>query len=233
MQRWQDLWMKILRRRIVLVLLVPALCRVVAADSLSDAAANAGLSVESQAQSGGTGIVIGVDAATHDRVVAVFRRTDRGSWQLDRRDLICGTLAAPAIAASDQASVEASFEARRRDSPLSIPEGRSLSDGMVRTTQSQIRSWARHLQSASNAADAYNSFQKAFEALISDIGWIDVRRFGVPSACDAASIVELSGNRRLMEGALPIMEKSLKNAEGGEGCYSRGLEAYQKLIRGH
>lgn len=219
-------------RRLLALGLFAFLSHAVSAESLADAAARAGLLVESQAAGPEVGIVIGTDASTKERLVAVFRRTDAGAWRIERRDPICDASAAAAPTwSANLATVEASLAAQGQNGPLSIPAGRSLSDGTVRSTQDEVRSWARRMRSDKTPSDIYRKIQKPFEALVSDIGWIDAERFGIRTACDAASIVEGSGSRRLMEGALPIMEKTLKNAEGGEACYARALEAYQKLIQ--
>ena len=213
--------MKFIRRSVVLAGFVMILVRVSTAESLADAAARSGLSVESQAQGADIGIVIGEDTASHDRFVAVFRPAGGGSWRMDHRDPICGRAAVAEVAApvapqpaqasppsAGLAAVEAALDARSQSTALSIPAGRSLSDGTVRAMRSDIRSWLRREQMASAPDEGYRSIQTAFEALISDVGWIDVLRFGVPTACDAASIVALSGNRRLMEGALPAWRRA-------------------------
>lgn len=223
--------MRFIIGRLVLAGFVVFAGRFSAAESVADAAARAGLTVESLAQGTDIGIVIAEDPATHDRWVSIYRRSDGGTWQLDRREPLCGRSASSDSSSASLATVEASLDARLQNFTLVMPVARSLSDGMVRETQDQIRSWVRRMRAAKSPSDVYRDIQRPFEALISDIGWIDAPRFGIPTACEAAAIVELSGNRRLMEAALPIMEKSLKNAEGGEVCYSRALKAYQTLSR--
>jgi hypothetical protein len=67
------------------------------------------------------------------------------------------------------------------------------------------------------AVDAENL--RYFTALIRDIGWIDVARFGDKASCTAAIFVNHSGNLALRIATLPSMEKDLKNSSGGSECF--------------
>ena len=66
-------------------------------------------------------------------------------------------------------------------------------------------------------------------ATIRDIGWINVVRFGVPAACDAAFIVSQSGDLVLMQATVPLIQSDLANSEGGEICALEALKAYEAL----
>ena len=55
-------------------------------------------------------------------------------------------------------------------------------------------------------------------------------RFGVATSCNAAFIVERSGDAVLIKSAVPWM-KDLQSNEEGAACYRSALEAYEKLSR--
>jgi hypothetical protein len=62
------------------------------------------------------------------------------------------------------------------------------------------------------------------------VGWIDVTRFGVTASCNAAFIVERSGDPALIKSAVPWM-KDLQSNEESVACYAGALAAYEKLPR--
>jgi hypothetical protein len=118
---------------------------------------------------------------------------------------------------------------------LSIPDPRPLSDGYVRTIGDQLRARAGKIRAleASHADEptrhaAIRRADRELQTLIRDVGWIDVNRFGVPTSCNAAFIVERSGDPALIKSAVPWM-KDLQSNEEGVACYTSALAAYEKL----
>jgi hypothetical protein len=57
-------------------------------------------------------------------------------------------------------------------------------------------------------------------ALVLDVGWIDVKRFGRETASKAFLIVQHSGDLRLMQGALPEIEKDMRAGVGDPQDYA-------------
>ena len=118
---------------------------------------------------------------------------------------------------------------------LPIPDPRSLSDGFVRTIADQLRGRVakiRSLQGAAGSADAARAAiakaDRELQAVIRDVGWIDVSRFGVRASCDAAFIVSVSGDPLLIRSTVSRMGDLQSNSEG-EACYVGAYEAYRKL----
>jgi ketosteroid isomerase-like protein len=131
---------------------------------------------------------------------------------------------------------ESALTDRERFVPM--PDPSPLSDGFTRAIQDKLHSRARKIRSLATAppsadrdarlASAEKEAARFLESTIREIGWIDLHRFGVSGSCDAAGIVEKSGDRRLLESTLPVMEKELKNSEGS-ACYAAALRAYDAL----
>jgi ketosteroid isomerase-like protein len=120
---------------------------------------------------------------------------------------------------------------------LSIPDPRPLSDGFVRTIGDQLRARAAKIRSLEGShADeqtrlaAIRRADRELQTLIRDVGWIDVTRFGVTASCNAAFIVERSGDPALIKSAVPWM-KDLQSNEESVACYAGALAAYEKLPR--
>jgi len=118
---------------------------------------------------------------------------------------------------------------------LPIPDSRRLSDGYVRTIADQVRGRAakiRSLQgpggSGESARAAISKADRELQAVVREVGWIDVGRFGVRTACDAAFIVSVSEDPVLIRSAVPRMGDLQSNPEG-EACYAPAYEAYRKL----
>ena len=68
------------------------------------------------------------------------------------------------------------------------------------------------------SVDAENT--KYLRTLVQDLGWIDAKRFGRRTATDAFLIVQHSGDLRLMQGALPEIEKDMKAGIGDPQDYA-------------
>ena len=120
---------------------------------------------------------------------------------------------------------------------IPIPDARPLSTGYVRTIGDQLRARAEKIRSleASHADEqtrlaAIRRADHELQTLIRDVGWIDVGRFGVATACNAAFIVERSGDSALIKSAVPLM-KDLQSNEESVACYTGALHAYEKLPR--
>jgi len=163
-----------------------------------------------------------------DAYLAVWSRGPDGGWRISRvmwspreaKGQAPPTPAPPPPSAANYVFPEASA--------LPLPDPRSLSDGYVRGLADHLRSLVRRIDERPGDADSAAKAVQYLVKQIRDVGWIDIGRFGVAAACDAAAIVEKSGDRRLMETTLPWMQKGLKTSEGS-ACYDRVAAAYEKL----
>jgi ketosteroid isomerase-like protein len=120
---------------------------------------------------------------------------------------------------------------------IPIPDARPLSDGFVRTIGDQLKTRAGKIRSleASHADEqtrlaAIRRADHELQTLIRDVGWIDVGRFGVTTACNAAFIVERSGDSALIKSAVPLM-KDLQSNDESVACYTAARQAYDRLPR--
>jgi len=187
--------------------------------------------------------------------IAVWKRQSDGSWRIQkdmwsgpgsagstaalptpRDDGAAPVPATPAPAASPASPVMPPPMAPPPDF-LSIPDPRPLSEGFVRTIGDQLRARAgkiRALEDARSGEEARRAAirraDRELQALIRDVGWIDVGRFGVATSCDAAFIVAESGDGILLKSTLPWMKDLQTNPEGA-ACYAKALDAYGKLPR--
>jgi ketosteroid isomerase-like protein len=187
---------------------------------------------------------------TRTPYITVWKHQDDGAWKI-QKDMwtrgpgSSGTVSGapiPARGAGSQAPLAASASAVSPPplpaSPpdfIPIPDPRPLSDGFVRNIGDQLRARAGKIRSleAPNASQAEREAairraDRELQTLIRDVGWVDVGRFGVVTACDAAFIVEKSGDPALIKAAVPQM-KDLQSNEESVACYRRALEAYEKL----
>ena len=191
----------------------------------------------------------GAVTAAGTRYVSIWRRGADDSWKL-RQTMWTRFSSAGARSAEAAAPVPAPLPATAAPPAavqpvppipppppsdyLPIPDPRSLSDGFVRTIADQLRgrvSKIRSLQGAGGGDAARAEIAKAdreLQALIRDVGWIDVGRFGVRASCNAAFIVSVSGDPLLIRSTVPRMGDLQSNAEG-EACYVAAYEAYRKL----
>jgi hypothetical protein len=164
--------------------------------------------------------------------LALWTRPADGSWKI-WKDL-WGPVAAttrPAVVSPSRAPAATAPPAVVEDS-IPIPDSRSLSDGFIRTISDDLKASARRIRAASDPEKRRKAVERADKDLrttIRDIGWIDVPRFGVPAACDAAFIVSQSGDLPLMRAAVPRIEKDLGNAEGGGDCARSATQAFEAL----
>lgn len=183
--------------------------------------------------------------------ITVWKRQQDGSWKIQKDMWNPGSgasgppsstpmrpegsgVASPAPAPAGAAVSPPPLPASPPDY-IPIPDSRRLSDGFVRSIGDQLRARAGKIRSleASNASQAERESairraDRELQTLIRDVGWIDVGRFGVTTACNAAFIVEKSGDPALIKAAVPQM-KDLQSSDESVACYRRALEAYEKL----
>jgi hypothetical protein len=112
-------------------------------------------------------------------------------------------------------------------SPLKLGSPKPLADARVKEIQDEL---ARRIvedqavrthpdrRGDMGAVDADNT--KYLRSLVVDLGWIDAKRFGRRSATNAFLIVQHSGDLRLMQGALPEIEKDMKAGIGDPQDYA-------------
>ncbi len=182
----------------------------------------------------------GTPSTDRMRYLWAWRRQPDGTWKVAR-----GLWIPEAGGAFARRNPPPVLAAERREAPavapspaenvVPIPDPRSLSDGYIRNIQDDLKSTARRLRAlvsdSKKLATASAKADKNLQAIIRDVGWIDVDRFGVASACDAAYIVSRSADAALMRATLPLMEKDLNHAGNDSACYKSALEAYRALAR--
>ena len=116
---------------------------------------------------------------------------------------------------------ELDFSPLKLGTPKTLPEAklkeirdelakRIVEDQAVRTNADRRGDMA--------AVDADNT--KYLRALVTDLGWIDAKRFGKQTATNAFLIVQHSGDLRLMQAALPEIEKDMKAGAGDPQDYA-------------
>lgn len=185
--------------------------------------------------------------------ITVWKRQEDGSWKV-RKDIWNhgpgSSAASGSSARAETAGSEPPLAAPAAASPappspppspapppdfIPIPDPRRLSEGFIRNIGDQLRARAGKIRSleASNASEsareaAIRRADRELQTVIRDVGWIDVGRFGVATACNAAFIVEKSGDPALIRAAVPHMKDLQSNAES-VAFYRRALEAYDKL----
>lgn len=210
-------------------------------DVCGDLAVETGIASVQQEASGASPVTIRTPYMT------VWKRQEDGSWKIlkDMGNRGPGSggmvsVTAPEAAASPvptttRAAAGAPLPLAAPSDFIPIPDARPLSDGFVRNIGDQIRARAAKIRSleASNASEevrqaAIRRADRELQVLIRDVGWIDVYRFGVPTACNAAFIVERSGDPALIKSAVPLM-KDLQSNEESAACYRSAREAYERL----
>jgi hypothetical protein len=112
-------------------------------------------------------------------------------------------------------------------SPLKLGSPKPLAEAKVKEIQTELTRRIVEDQAVRKnpdrrgdmaTVDADNT--KYLRGLIVDLGWIDAKRFGRRSATDAFLIVQHSGDLRLMQGALPEIEKDMKAGIGDPQDYA-------------
>lgn len=209
-------------------------------ETVAEAARRAGIVAQTAAVENDVAIVIGSDSTTGQGAVAVFRRGADGAWSLEKRDALCGgsgAAAAPPAAAPPAESVPPPparpaaappSQPPAVQVPLAFPPPHGVSDGLARQVQDELRRRARQSADGGEKAARNGEYLKA---LAGDLGWIDIRRFGVKAACDAARIAVASGDRALLSAAMPWIEKDLRNSEEGQACYEAAEKASREEAR--
>jgi hypothetical protein len=112
-------------------------------------------------------------------------------------------------------------------SPLKLGATKTLPDAKVKEIQQElakrivedqaVRTKAERQQDM-GSVDADNT--KFLKSLVQDLGWIDAKRFGKTTATNAFLIVQHSGDLRLMQAALPEIEKDMKAGIGDPQDYA-------------
>jgi len=112
-------------------------------------------------------------------------------------------------------------------SPLKLGTPKSLPEAKVKGIQDELarrivedQAVRTHPDRRGDMASVDADNTKYLRALVVDLGWIDAKRFGRPSATNAFLIVQHSGDLRLMQGALPEIEKDMKAGIGDPQDYA-------------
>jgi ketosteroid isomerase-like protein len=142
--------------------------------------------------------------------LAVWRRVD-GAWKVWRAMWGEESGTTPAIAPPPPSIAP----------PVMIPDPRSLGEGYVRSIAEDLASHRRRAQGAAARGDRAGAEKEALwlETLVRDVGWIDIRRFGVAAACDAARIVVAGGSAAMREAARPRIDE-LKTTVEAADCWA-------------
>jgi len=112
-------------------------------------------------------------------------------------------------------------------SPLPLGQPKPVSAAKVKAIQDELARRAAEDQAVRTdpakqenmaAVDAENT--KYLRELAQELGWIDAKRFGRDASTHAFLIVQHSGDLRLMQAALPEIEKDLKTGIGDPQNYA-------------
>lgn len=116
---------------------------------------------------------------------------------------------------------ELDFSPLKLGSPKTLPEPKlkEIRDELARRiVEDQAVRTKSERQGDMATVDADNT--KYLRALVTDLGWIDAKRFGKQTASNAFLIVQHSGDLRLMQAALPEIEKDMKAGVGDPQDYA-------------
>ncbi len=112
-------------------------------------------------------------------------------------------------------------------SPLKLGAPKTLPDAKVKEIQQELAKRIVEDQAVRTKADRQQDMStvdadntKFLRTLILDLGWIDVKRFSKATATNAFLIVQHSGDLRLMQAALPEIEKDMKAGIGDPQDYA-------------
>ena len=117
--------------------------------------------------------------------------------------------------------VELDFSPLKLGSPKTLPEPKlqQIRDELAkRIVEDQAVRTKADRRGEMQAVDADNT--KYLRTLVMDLGWIDAKRFGKQTATNAFLIVQHSGDLRLMQAALPEIEKDMKAGVGDPQDYA-------------
>jgi len=112
-------------------------------------------------------------------------------------------------------------------SPLKLGDAKDISANKLKSVQDElakrivedqaVRKQAERTKDMASV-DAENT--KWLRGLILEVGWIDVKRFGRDTATNAFLIVQHSGDLRMMQAALPDIEKDMRAGIGNPQDYA-------------
>jgi ketosteroid isomerase-like protein len=164
--------------------------------------------------------------------LAVWKKQPDGRWTVLRgmwSRLETGD-AAPAEPAASAAPAAAPMPAVvvGEGRLIPIPDPRPISDGYARAIGDRLHAFRKGIEEHPDDRDEVARAAKYLESQIRDIGWIDVPRFGLRAACDAAFLAARSGDRRLLESTIDRMRQDLGTNQEGGACYQTAADAYRK-----
>lgn len=116
---------------------------------------------------------------------------------------------------------ELDFSPLKLGSPKTLPEAKlqQIRDELAkRIVEDQAVRTNAGRRGEMQTVDADNT--KYLRTLVLDVGWIDAKRFGKQTATNAFLIVQHSGDLRLMQAALPEIEKDMKAGVGDPQDYA-------------
>jgi len=112
-------------------------------------------------------------------------------------------------------------------SPLKLGSPKPLPEPKVKEIQDELAKRIVEDQAVRSNPDRHDDMAgvdadntKYLRALVVEQGWIDAKRFGRRTATNAFLIVQHSGDLRLMQGALPEIEKDMKAGIGDPQDYA-------------
>lgn len=119
--------------------------------------------------------------------------------------------------------------------PIEVPRGRRVTKSQVAEVQRELTERESRDQAARNGTASDSQIKKIdhenttyLRETVKKFGWIDVKRFGIPAANAAWTLVVHSGDLPLMRGALPYLERDRKkNREAGAQNYASLFDRVQ------
>jgi hypothetical protein len=112
-------------------------------------------------------------------------------------------------------------------SPLKLGMPRAVTEGKLKEIQGDLAKRIVEDQAVRTQADRKQDMAsvdadntKYLKSLVQDLGWIDAKRFGRETATRAFLIVQHSGDLRLMQAALPEIEKDMRSGIGDPQDYA-------------
>ncbi|HVR87856.1 MAG TPA: DUF6624 domain-containing protein [Planctomycetota bacterium] len=112
-------------------------------------------------------------------------------------------------------------------SPLKLGTPRPVIEGKLKEIQSDLAKRIVEDQAVRTQGDRKQDMAsvdadntKFLRGLVQDLGWLDAKRFGRETATRAFLIVQHSGDLRLMQAALPEIEKDMRSGIGDPQDYA-------------
>jgi hypothetical protein len=117
--------------------------------------------------------------------------------------------------------------------PLPLGEAKELPAERVRTIQAELAQRVNRSESAKTPEEKLRveaENLQALRALVAEVGWLDVRRFGVKAARDAAALAQQGPDVLLLLAAAPLVEQDFKDSPQGGPAYSAFADALQVAL---